>query len=213
MSILHTFGYNVRKYRKMRGYSLDEFAELTGLGKTYISAVELGKKNVGTKNIQKILDVLDVSGHLLLMTEEDILKENRKDIIKYEQFKKKFEKSVKIPNKYYYDLLVNMLHNVRRYVGLFRFANVNTKIKLDYMQEQERLFSNFIKEITSEYIVCIGSKEIQKDVFEFNNKLYFIEKYLKDDFDSKVKIKIYDKFQERHLSIKNSFSDNEVNAI
>ena len=65
-SILTTIGNNLRHYRKSLGISQEYLAELAGLHRTYIGAVERGEKNISAKNIEKIAKVLGVDPYLLL---------------------------------------------------------------------------------------------------------------------------------------------------
>ena len=60
-NILMTFGKAVRKLRSERGISQEDFAELCDLHRTYISDVELGKRNVSLENIGKIAKALNMS--------------------------------------------------------------------------------------------------------------------------------------------------------
>jgi transcriptional regulator with XRE-family HTH domain len=48
------FGDHVRALRKKQGLSQEEFAELCGLDRTYIGAIERGERNVSLVNIGKI---------------------------------------------------------------------------------------------------------------------------------------------------------------
>lgn len=59
-NILMTFGKAVRKLRSDRGISQEKFAELCGLHRTYISDVELGKRNVSLENIGRIAEALNM---------------------------------------------------------------------------------------------------------------------------------------------------------
>lgn len=52
--ILIRFGHAVRKLRHDQGISQEELAERCGLHRTYISDVELGKRNVSLENIERI---------------------------------------------------------------------------------------------------------------------------------------------------------------
>lgn len=52
--IMVRFGQAVRKIRRDQGISQEEFAERCGLHRTYISDVELGKRNVSLENIERI---------------------------------------------------------------------------------------------------------------------------------------------------------------
>ena len=44
-------GGNVRTFRKRKGLKQEELAKLCGLSRTYISEVELGKKNISLENM------------------------------------------------------------------------------------------------------------------------------------------------------------------
>lgn len=59
------FGQNVRKYRLKKCYSQERFAEIVGLHRTYISAVERGKRSISLENIEKIAIGLDVEVYKL----------------------------------------------------------------------------------------------------------------------------------------------------
>lgn len=52
--IMIRFGQAVRKVRREQGISQEELAERCGLHRTYISDVELGKRNVSLENIERI---------------------------------------------------------------------------------------------------------------------------------------------------------------
>ena len=60
MNILMRFGEAVRKLRLSKQISQEEFADLCGLHRTYISDIELGKRNVSLENIEKIAVALEV---------------------------------------------------------------------------------------------------------------------------------------------------------
>lgn len=61
MDVLMRFGEAVRRYRQMRQISQEDFAEMCGLHRTYISDIELGKRNVSLENIEKIANALDMT--------------------------------------------------------------------------------------------------------------------------------------------------------
>ena len=48
------FGQAVRKLRREQNISQEELAERCGLHRTYISDIELGKRNVSLENIERI---------------------------------------------------------------------------------------------------------------------------------------------------------------
>ena len=55
------FGQAVRKLRQERNISQEELAERCGLHRTYISDIELGKRNVSLENIERLAAALDRS--------------------------------------------------------------------------------------------------------------------------------------------------------
>ena len=68
MSLIHIFAENVRAYRKDTGLSQERLADLAGLHRTYISAVERERRNISIDNIEKIARALDVEPYRLLIT-------------------------------------------------------------------------------------------------------------------------------------------------
>lgn len=69
MDELKRFGEKVREQRIKKGLSQEELAELSGLHRTYISSLELGKRNVSLINIHALAKALGVSPDKLLKTE------------------------------------------------------------------------------------------------------------------------------------------------
>ena len=66
MSLIHIFAMNVRKYRVEKGLSQEALADLAGLHRTYISAVERERRNISIDNIENIASALDIDAFLLL---------------------------------------------------------------------------------------------------------------------------------------------------
>jgi transcriptional regulator with XRE-family HTH domain len=60
MDILKLFGLNLKTLRLEKGLSQEKLAELSELHRTYISSIELGKRNVSLKNIEAISKALGV---------------------------------------------------------------------------------------------------------------------------------------------------------
>ncbi|MDQ2085143.1 helix-turn-helix transcriptional regulator [Herbivorax sp. ANBcel31] len=54
------FSSNVRKYRNQKNISQEKLAEISGLHRTYISAVERAERSISLDNIQKIATALDI---------------------------------------------------------------------------------------------------------------------------------------------------------
>ena len=71
MNLIHTFAVNVRKYRIERSLSQEHLAELAGLHRTYVSAVERERRNISIENIQRISDALKVEPYRLFVEEEN----------------------------------------------------------------------------------------------------------------------------------------------
>jgi transcriptional regulator with XRE-family HTH domain len=69
MTIQQEFGERVKKIRLQKGISQEKLAEFAGLHRTYISSIELGKRNVSLKNIQALASALEVSIHQLFKSE------------------------------------------------------------------------------------------------------------------------------------------------
>lgn len=59
--ILNRFGCAIRKIRQDRHISQEQLADMCGLHRTYISDVELGKRNVSLENIEKMALAFDMS--------------------------------------------------------------------------------------------------------------------------------------------------------
>lgn len=54
------FGLAIRQARKNNGFSQEKLAEITGLHRTYIGAIERGERNVSINNILRLADALKV---------------------------------------------------------------------------------------------------------------------------------------------------------
>jgi transcriptional regulator with XRE-family HTH domain len=54
------FGARVRMLRTKKGLSQEAFADLCGLHRTYIGAIERGERNISLENIEKIARALGV---------------------------------------------------------------------------------------------------------------------------------------------------------
>ena len=72
MDIIQIFGSNVRKYRTLQGISQERFAEMCGLHRTYISAVECYRRSISLENIQRLADALGIKPYLLLVEEDNV---------------------------------------------------------------------------------------------------------------------------------------------
>jgi transcriptional regulator with XRE-family HTH domain len=59
------FGTRVRMLRTKKGLSQEAFADLCGLHRTYIGAIERGERNISLENIEKIARALGVNVQFL----------------------------------------------------------------------------------------------------------------------------------------------------
>jgi transcriptional regulator with XRE-family HTH domain len=60
------FGNRVRRLRKSKGLTQLELAELLGVGRSYLSQIESGKRDPGLRLIKSIADGLETSLSKLL---------------------------------------------------------------------------------------------------------------------------------------------------
>lgn len=65
------FASNLKRYRNAMGISQENFAEKAGLHRTYISAVECGKRSIALENVQKIANALDIDTYKLFIEDKD----------------------------------------------------------------------------------------------------------------------------------------------
>ena len=70
MNLLHVFATNLKYYRNEKGLSQREFADLAGLHRTYISAVERERRSIALYNIEKIASALNIEAYLLFVDHE-----------------------------------------------------------------------------------------------------------------------------------------------
>ncbi len=60
-NILMEFGAVIRELRLERQISQEALADICGLHRTYVSDIELGKRNVSLENIERIANALGVT--------------------------------------------------------------------------------------------------------------------------------------------------------
>lgn len=58
--ITEEVGKRIRELRNKTGLSQEKFAAKIGMDRTYFASIELGKRNVALKNIEKMANGLDV---------------------------------------------------------------------------------------------------------------------------------------------------------
>lgn len=68
-SVLRTVALNIRTLRKEKGLSQEGLAELTGLHRTYVGAVERGERNITLSTLCSFAKALKTTAPELLMEE------------------------------------------------------------------------------------------------------------------------------------------------
>lgn len=62
-------GHNLRAYRQARGLSQEAFAEVLGVHRTYMGAVERGERNLTLRSVERIAARIDADPLSLLRLE------------------------------------------------------------------------------------------------------------------------------------------------
>lgn len=62
-------GHNLRAYRQARGLSQEAFAEVLGVHRTYMGAVERGERNLTLRSVERIAARLEADPLSLLRSE------------------------------------------------------------------------------------------------------------------------------------------------
>ena len=70
---LESIGKNIRRFRKERGYRLEDLAEMVGLSANYMGAIERGEKQPSLETFIAIVNCLGTSADFILA---DILTES-----------------------------------------------------------------------------------------------------------------------------------------
>ena len=79
MGLIHIFANNVKKYRAVKGLSQEALADLSGLHRTYISAIERERRNISIENIENIASALDVDAYQLLIPSDQKMTSNNQN--------------------------------------------------------------------------------------------------------------------------------------
>ena len=67
MTLIETFGRNVRQTRKSRGWTQEQLAFEAGVKRAYLSEIENGQRNVSLDVVEKLATALDVSPDSLML--------------------------------------------------------------------------------------------------------------------------------------------------
>jgi transcriptional regulator with XRE-family HTH domain len=71
MNILKTIGSNIKAHRTKQGLSQEALADLAGVHRTYMGAVERAEKNISALSLAKIAKALKIKPEKLLMEKID----------------------------------------------------------------------------------------------------------------------------------------------
>lgn len=74
-----SIGKNIRRFRKERGYRLEDLAEMVGLSTNYMGAIERGEKLPSLETFIAIVNCLGISADFILadvLTESYLVKES-----------------------------------------------------------------------------------------------------------------------------------------
>jgi transcriptional regulator with XRE-family HTH domain len=66
-----TVGRNLRAYRETRGMSQETFADVLGVHRTYMGAIERGERNLTLRSVERIVERLDLDPLSLLTKSVD----------------------------------------------------------------------------------------------------------------------------------------------
>ena len=118
----------------------------------------------------------------------------------YENFKNRLNHKV-FGEDLNYEILLTVIQNPKRYIGIFRITNAKTKLIQNVTQSCEIKFGDFIEEILTEYIRDMGYSNLDKNIgvdesgnrlsadqiFQKDDMIYLIEQKIRDDHDSTKK--------------------------
>jgi transcriptional regulator with XRE-family HTH domain len=65
-NILTLFGQNLVKVRKELGWSQEQLAIASGIGRSYMSGIERGRRNLGLLNICKLAETMGIKPSMLM---------------------------------------------------------------------------------------------------------------------------------------------------
>lgn len=60
MDVTQVFAENIKRFRRKQGLSQEALADLAGLHRTYVGAVERGERNITLINANKIAEALGI---------------------------------------------------------------------------------------------------------------------------------------------------------
>jgi len=77
VGVKYKFGRELKRLRKLRGYTQTQLGERVGLSRKYLSEIENGKANISIDTLMLLLETLNSDLEQLLLHEEDAEKKLR----------------------------------------------------------------------------------------------------------------------------------------
>ena len=69
---LRVLGEHIRYWREKKNLTQEQFSIMSGFGRSYITEIETGKRNISFLNFSKITQVLDIEGDAIKMLFEEL---------------------------------------------------------------------------------------------------------------------------------------------
>ncbi|MBQ7168509.1 MAG: hypothetical protein IJR63_01235 [Synergistaceae bacterium] len=140
----------------------------------------------------------------------------------YDDFTRELNGKIKSDDEFYYELLITVIKNPRRYTGIFRVSNARTKLIQNVTQSREIKFGDFMEDIVTWYIADMGCENLDKRItpdleadqlFADGNTVYLIEQKIRDDHDSTKKRGQYDNFRRKYAALRELYPGHDVTAV
>ncbi|MDL2346208.1 HpyAIV family type II restriction enzyme [Campylobacter hyointestinalis] len=123
-----------------------------------------------------------------------------------------------------YEILLTVLNNPKRYIGIFRITNAKTKLIQNLTQSCEIKFGDFLEEILTSYIDEMGYENLDKNIgtdeenkplsadqiFKKDKQIYLIEQKVRDDHDSTKKRGQYANLIKKIRCLKQNFPNQKI---
>ncbi|MBA8764680.1 helix-turn-helix domain-containing protein [Staphylococcus coagulans] len=171
-----TIGQNIKRIRKERSKTQEEFATLLGISRTYLSDIENDRAVLSNKNLNKIANKMGVSYQYLIvgnkmlgdLTNEELEKQMFNLSKHISQSKSKREAIVK-------ENLFDLLKKDLSYLDVHYFNNIYNFYELEKTEDDNLLFISVLLQMLRQHKMS-GSKEAYDDITnEFND---FLKRYL-----------------------------------
>lgn len=148
-------------------------------------------------------------------------------IFTYDDFSARLNEKLKNDQEFYNELLVTIINNPARYVGLFRLSSAKTKLLQNVTQSREIKLGDFLEDIITEYISKLGYTNMEKSIpnpvtgtklepdqlFSKNNTIVMIEQKIRDDHDSTKRIGQYDNFEAKYRLLQLRYPERTIRAV